>query len=102
MVSEYRCEIRHMRPWKPRCLGASAGQANDAMRTAFQIAVSLAEHENRRDREGTILLTDRHLKSVLALSKDFKDYLTELHQGDDEARRAQKRKERLDDFGDAS
>lgn len=77
-------------------------RANHSLATAFQTAVALAEHEGKRDKEGTILLTDRHLKSVLAFSKDFKNYLTELHEGNDEAMRAQRRKERLDDFGDAS
>lgn len=77
-------------------------RANRSLETAFQTAVALAEHEGKRDKEGTILLTDRHLKSVLAFSKDFKNYLTELHEGNDEAMRAQRRKERLDDFGDAS
>ncbi|KAL2281949.1 hypothetical protein FJTKL_11220 [Diaporthe vaccinii] len=72
------------------------------IRNAFQTAVALAEHENKQDKEGTILVTDRHLKSILALSKDFKNYLAELNDGRDEAMRAQVRKERLDDFEDAS
>ncbi|KAG8157941.1 hypothetical protein KVR01_012213 [Diaporthe batatas] len=72
------------------------------IRNAFQTAVALAEHEGRRDKEGTILVTDRHLKSVLALSKDFKNYLTELHQGHDEGERARRRQERLDSFGNES
>lgn len=82
--------------------GECESQADRSIETAFQTAVALAEHEGKRDKEGTILVTDRHLKSVLALSKDFKNYLTELHEGHDEAMRAQRRKERLDDSGDAS
>ncbi|KAG6362329.1 hypothetical protein INS49_010559 [Diaporthe citri] len=72
------------------------------IRNAFQTAVALAEHENKQDREGTILVTERHLKSILALSKDFKNYLAELNDGRDEEMRAQVRRERLDDFEDAS
>lgn len=74
--------------------------ANLSIETAFQTAVALAEHENKRDKEGTILVTDRHLRSVLALSKDFKSYLTDLHDGRDESKRAEGRKERLDDSRD--
>lgn len=65
---------------------------------AFQTAVSLAEYHNEKDSEGKIKLTEAHLKSVVELSKDFKEYLDELHTGD-EAKRARVRKERLDDFG---
>ncbi|KAK7984661.1 P-loop containing nucleoside triphosphate hydrolase [Apiospora saccharicola] len=65
--------------------------------SAFQTAVSLAEYDSEKDREGTILVTDRHLKAVVELSKDFKDYLFELHNGD-EAKRAEGRVERLDTF----
>ena len=66
--------------------------------TAFQTAVSLAEYQNEQDSEGKIKLTEAHLKSVVELSKDFKDYLDELHTGD-ESKRALMRKERLDDYG---
>lgn len=83
--------------------GAARGERRvNPFETAFQTAVALAEHEGKRDKEGTILVTDRHLKSVLALSKDFKNYLTELHQGHDEAERARRRQERLDSFGNES
>lgn len=66
--------------------------------TAFQTAVSLAEYENRRDKEGNIMLTEEHLKSVVELSKDFKDYLDQLHLAD-ESKRALTRRERLDTYG---
>lgn len=80
-------------------LKTELGSTDFFTKTAFQTAVALAEHEGKRDKEGTILVTDRHLKSVLALSKDFKNYLTELHQGHDEGERARRRQERLDSFG---
>lgn len=72
--------------------------ADSLFTIAFQTAVSLAEYQNQQDSEGKIKLTEEHLKSVVELSKDFKDYLDELHTGD-EAKRARIRKERLDDFG---
>ncbi|KAK7914153.1 hypothetical protein PG985_011856 [Apiospora marii] len=60
-------------------------------------AVSLAEYDAEKDEEGTILVTDHHLQAVVELSKDFKDYLKELHMAD-EAKRAEARVERLDSF----
>lgn len=57
--------------------------------------MSLAEYEDARDEEGKILLTDDHLRSVVELSRDFKDYLSKLHKGDEE-KRALRRYERLD------
>jgi hypothetical protein len=63
---------------------------------AFQTAVALAEYEAQKDEEGKIVLTDQHLKSVVEVSKDFKDYLNSLHRGD-EAKRAERRNERLHD-----
>lgn len=65
--------------------------------SAFQTAVSLAEYDAGKDEEGTILVTDQHLRSVVALSKDFKKYLYELH-NQDEGKRAELRNERLDSF----
>lgn len=63
--------------------------------TAFQTAVSLAEYEDDRDEEGKIMLTDEHLRAVVELSKDFKDYLKNLHKADED-KRALRRYERLD------
>jgi hypothetical protein len=59
--------------------------------------VSLAEYEADKDSEGTILLTEKHLKSVVEMSREFKHYLTKLH-GGDEAKRAQREFQRLDNF----
>jgi SpoVK/Ycf46/Vps4 family AAA+-type ATPase len=67
------------------------------IRNAFQTAVSLAEYEAEKDEEGTILVTEDHLRAVVELSKDFKDYLNELHIVDEE-KRAQNRFERVDNF----
>jgi hypothetical protein len=40
------------------------------------------------------VLTEKHLKSVVEMSRDFKEYLNELHLGD-EGKRAERRHERL-------
>ncbi|KAK7994263.1 P-loop containing nucleoside triphosphate hydrolase protein [Apiospora marii] len=68
------------------------------IRNAFQTAVSLAEYDGEKDREGTILVTDRHLRAVVELSKDFKDYLQELHSADEDKRAQGRRTERLGSF----
>ncbi|KAI0020196.1 P-loop containing nucleoside triphosphate hydrolase protein [Xylariomycetidae sp. FL0641] len=65
------------------------------IRNAFQTAVSLAEYDAEKDEEGKVLVTDEHLRAVVELSDDFKDYLNELHVAD-ESRRARDRFERLD------
>ena len=67
------------------------------MPTAFQTAVALAEFDAEKDEEGKILLTDSHLRAVVELLKDFKDYLNSLHQGD-EGKRSERKYERLDSF----
>ena len=63
--------------------------------TAFQTAVSLAEFHGERDKEGKIILTDKHLRAVAELSRDFKHYLNTLHRGD-EGKRAERKYERYD------
>jgi hypothetical protein len=62
--------------------------ANVEIHTAFQTAVALAEYEAEKDEEGKILLKDTHLSSIVAMSKDFKDYLVKLHGADEEKRAA--------------
>jgi hypothetical protein len=64
---------------------------------AFQTAVALAEYDAEKDEEGKILLTDSHLRAVVDLSRDFKDYLNDLHKGD-EGKRAERKYDRLDSF----
>lgn len=64
---------------------------------AFQTAVGLAEFDSEKDEEGRILLTDQHLRAVVELSRDFKDYLNELHKGD-EGKRAERKRDRLDTY----
>jgi len=64
---------------------------------AFQTAVALAEYDAEKDEEGKILLTDSHLRAVVELSRDFKDYLNDLHKGD-EGKRAERKYDRLDSF----
>lgn len=63
---------------------------------ALQTAAALAEYDAEKDEEGKILITDVHLKAVVELSADFKTYLNNLHLGD-EAKRAERKFERLDD-----
>jgi hypothetical protein len=46
------------------------------------------------------VLTDSHLRAVVELSRDFKSYLNNLHKGD-EAKRAERKYERLDTFTQA-
>lgn len=65
--------------------------------TAFQTAVALAEFDGERDEDKKILLTDNHLRAVVEVSRDFKNYLHELHSGD-EGKRAQRKYERLDSY----
>ncbi|KAM7202928.1 hypothetical protein V8F20_004175 [Naviculisporaceae sp. PSN 640] len=67
------------------------------IRNALQTAVALAEYDAEKDEEGKILVTDTHLKAVVELSRDFKDYLNQLHKGD-ESKRAERKYERLDGF----
>jgi hypothetical protein len=64
---------------------------------AFQTAVALAEFDAERDEENKIVLTDNHLRAVVELSRDFKQYLNDLHKGD-EAKRAERKYDRLDSF----
>ncbi|KAK4167749.1 ATPase [Cladorrhinum sp. PSN259] len=64
------------------------------IRNALQTAVALAEYDAEKDEEGKILVTDTHLKAVVEMSRDFKNYLNELHRGN-EAKRAERRYERL-------
>lgn len=62
---------------------------------AFQTAVALAEYHGRKDEEGTILVTDADFRGVVGLAKDFRDYLQDLHKGD-ESKRAERSYSRLD------
>lgn len=66
------------------------------IRNAFQTAVALAEYEVIKDEEGTVLLKESHLSSVVKMSADFKDYLEKLHLAD-ENKRAQRQGLRYDE-----
>ncbi|KAI0487789.1 P-loop containing nucleoside triphosphate hydrolase protein [Xylaria cf. heliscus] len=67
------------------------------IRNAFQTAVLLAEYDAWKGEDGKIIITDEHLRAVVELSRDFKTYLNELHRGD-EAKRAERKYERLDSY----
>ncbi|EFY96203.2 ATPase (AAA) domain protein [Metarhizium robertsii] len=71
------------------------------IRNAFQTAVALAEYDDEKDEDGKIILSDTHFRAVLELSKDFKDYLNDLHKGN-EGKRAQRKYERLDTYNTKS
>lgn len=64
---------------------------------AFQTAVALADFEGAKDEEGKILLKDTHIMQIVRMSKEFKTYLHELHQGD-ESKRAERQRMRYDDY----
>lgn len=64
---------------------------------AMQTAVALADFENDRDDEDHILLKDTHIMQVVQMSKQFRDYLNKLHQGD-EGKRAERERLRYDHF----
>jgi hypothetical protein len=50
--------------------------------TAFQIAVALAEAQGHKDKEGRILIRPEHIKATVQMSKEFKDYLSQVHKLD--------------------
>ena len=64
---------------------------------AMQTAVALADFEPKTDEEGRILLKDTHIMQVVQMSRQFRDYLTSLHEGD-ESERAEREGIRNDGF----
>ena len=64
---------------------------------AFQTAVALADFEGAKDEDGKILLKDTHIMQIVRMSKEFKTYLRELHQGD-ESKRAERQRIRFDEY----
>ena len=67
------------------------------LHTAFQTAVALADFDNDKDEDGKVILHQRHIQQIVTMSKEFKDYLKDLHRGD-EAKRADRQRIRHDDF----
>ncbi|KAL8792691.1 MAG: hypothetical protein Q9195_004751 [Heterodermia aff. obscurata] len=67
------------------------------IRNTFQTAVALADYEGAKDEEGKILLKDTHIMQIVRMSKEFKTYLQELHQGD-ESKRAERQRIRFDEY----
>lgn len=59
--------------------------------------MALAEYEAIKDEEKKIVITDSHLRAVVQLSSDFKQYVNTLHRGD-EGKRAERKYERLDSY----
>lgn len=68
-------------------------------RVAFQTAVALAEYEANKDGAEVVTLKDRHLKSVVKMSKSFKEYLRSTHKNQDASKRARMFEWRNDNFG---
>ena len=64
--------------------------------TAFQTAVALADFDGA-DEDGKIVLRKTHIQQIVRMSQEFKDYLKELHRGD-EAKRAERQRIRYDEF----
>lgn len=71
--------------------------ANESL--AFQTAVALAEYEANKDGAEIVTLKDRHLKSVVKMSKSFKEYLRSTHKNQDSSKRARMFEWRNDNFG---
>ena len=63
---------------------------------AFQTAVALADFDGA-DENGKIILRKTHIQQIVRMSREFKDYLEGLHQGD-EAKRAERQRTRYDAF----
>ena len=57
--------------------------------------MALAEYDAEKDDDGKIVVTDEHFMAVVELSKDFDDYLIQLHKKG-QAARAQSRHERVE------
>jgi hypothetical protein len=68
------------------------------IRNAFQTAVALAQHEARKAGKDVVTLRPEHLKSVVVMSKQFKDYITSTHKNQDETKRAMIEERRNDTF----
>lgn len=68
------------------------------IRNAFQTAVALAQFEARKAGLERVLLKVEHLKRVVMMSKQFKNYITSTHKNQDETKRARIQESRNDDF----
>ena len=64
--------------------------------TAFQTTVALADFDGA-DEDGKFVLRKTHIQQIVRMSQEFKDYLKELHRGD-EAKRAERQRIRYDEF----
>lgn len=60
---------------------------------AFQTVVALADFDNETNEDGKIVLRESHIQQIVHMSQEFKDYLRELHQGD-EGKRAERQRMR--------
>jgi hypothetical protein len=53
--------------------------------------VALGEYDAEKDSQGTILVREKHISSVVKMSLEFHSYLDNLHSGDEEKRAARAR-----------
>ena len=58
--------------------------------------MSLADFDGA-DEDGKITLRKTHIQQIVRMSREFKDYLSKLHRGD-EAKRADRQRIRFDEF----
>jgi hypothetical protein len=54
------------------------------IRNALQTAVALAESDALEDNEDTVLVTDKHLRRVTGMSRDFRDFMKNRKSKDDD------------------
>lgn len=66
-------------------------------RTAFQIAVNLAQAEDVRDKQGRFIVKRAHIKVTVDLLKSFGDYMSQLHKMS-QSKRARLNRNRDDDY----
>ena len=68
------------------------------IRNAFQTAVALAQFEARRAHKEVVVLEVQHLRRVVMMSTQFKEYITSTHKNLDETKRAKIQENRNDDY----
>ena len=57
-------------------------------RSAFQVAVALAEAQGQKDTEGRALIKSDHIMATVQMSKEFRSYLFKVHKADPSKRAA--------------
>jgi hypothetical protein len=86
MMKAVKWNGREIRNGKLLCIYRLKRVAPTNTSSGFQTAVALAEHEADKDSEGKILVKETHLSSIVKMSREFQEYLTELHMADENKR----------------